>query len=323
MPFTREQVDRRSVVLLAGAAILGLALRIWLNARSQWMIDGDEALFGIGAVRLLHGDFPNLLYGVPYMGMWQSYLASPIIALLGPSPVALRCVTLLSGAAFVITTWLLAMAWYGRAVAAVAALLSAFPSVYFDAVGLKVWGAYVDVMVLGDLLLLGAWYCRVRQGELKRRHWLLLGTISGLALWANLLVVYYLLTALLLLPWRRVRHWLPTAIAFGLPGVILGGAPLWWYNIQYSGATFRWLFAGTGASSADNAAVAHVLFRTLIPRVAGLTSPWGRQPGALALALGVAIAGALLLAIADALRQCESIPPHPTSGNLGRSFCSW
>jgi hypothetical protein len=290
-------------MLLAGVVILGLALRVWLNARSQWMIEGDEALFGIGAVRLLHGDFPTFLYGVPYMGMLQSYLAAPVVALLGPSAPALRCVTLLSGVAFIVTTWFLAMAWYGRGVAVVAALLAAVPSVYFDAVSLKVWGSYVDIMVLGDLLLLGAWYCRVYQGVLQRWHWLVLGFISGLALWANLLVADYLLTALLLLPWRRIRRWLPSALAFGLPGFALGGAPLWWYNLHHAGATFRWLFAGTGAGSADDLAVLHVLFRTLLPRVVGLTSPWGSLPGGLTVALGCAVAGALALAAADAPRQ--------------------
>lgn len=288
---------------LAGIVAVGLALRIWLNVRSRWMVDGDEALFGIGTVRLLHGDPPNLLFGVPYMGMLQSYVAAPFVAMFGPSAVALRCVTLLASIAFIVTTWLLARAWYGPAVAAVAALLAAVPSVYFDAVGLKVWGSYLGVMVLGGLLLLGAWHCRQRGGDMRRERWLLLGLICGLALWANLLVVYYLLTALALLPWRHLGRWIGPAVAFGLPGVLIGGAPLWWYNLRHHGATLQWLFADAGTATTNRGAVAHVLFATLLPRVLGLTSPWGGLPRVLAAALAVLGSAALLLAVYDALRQ--------------------
>lgn len=282
--------------------MLGLALRVWLDVRSQWMIDGDEALFGIGAVRILHGDWPNLLFGVPYMGMLQSYLAAPLVALFGPSAVALRCVTLLSSVAFIGVTWLLAEAWYGRAVAAVAALLAAVPSVYFDVVSLKVWGSYLDIMVLGSLVVYGTWQCRQHAGLLHRRQWLLLGVACGLAAWANLLVIYYLLTAFLLLPWRSAGRWLGTALAGGAPGLLLGGAPLWWYNLRHGGATFRWLFVGVGTSSTNHLAVAHVLFTTLLPRLGGLTSPWGGVPAGVAIVLALLILAALLMALVDTWR---------------------
>jgi hypothetical protein len=302
MPSRRRTVDRTSTVLLLAILALGLALRIWLNARSQWMIDGDEALFGIGAVRLLHGDYPNLLYGVPYMGMLQSYLAAPIVAVFGPSLVALRCVTLFSSVAYIVCTWLLGTAWCGRAAGLVAASLAAVPSVYFDAVGLKVWGSYLDVMVMGDLLLFGVWSCRQREAGLRRSQWFLLGLLGGLALWANLLIVYYLLPAVILLPWRRWRRWLPRGLSFGLLGVLLGGAPLWVYNIRTDLATFRWLFAGSGSNGAQTAAVAHVLLVTLLPRLAGLTSPWGPLPTSLVIAMGAIMAAALLSALDASVR---------------------
>lgn len=298
----RHRIDRRATVLLLTTVALGLAVRIWLNARSHWMIDGDEALFGIGAVRMLHGDFPNLLYGVPYMGMLQSYLAAPFVATLGPSLVALRCVTLLSSVAYIVATWLLGTAWYGRATGLVAALLAAVPSIYFDAVGLKVWGSYLDIMVLGDLVLLGVWTCRQREAGLRRSQWFLLGLLCGLGFWANLLIVYYLLPAVVLLPWRRWRRWLVPALCFGLPGVALGGAPLWVYNLRTDLATFHWLFAGTGATGSHTGAVAHVLFSTLLPRVVGLTSPWGPVPKGIAIAMGAIMGAALLSGLHDALR---------------------
>ena len=310
--FSGRRADWRSLALLLATLALGLAVRIWLNARSQWMIDGDEALFGIGANRILHADFPNLLYGVPYMGMVQSYLAIPFVAILGPSLVALRCVTLLSSVAYIVCTWLLGTAWYGRVAGLLAALLAAVPSVYFDAVGLKVWGSYLDVMVMGDLLLLAVWACRQREAGLRRSQWFLAGLLCGLALWANLLIVYYLLPAVVLLPWRRWRLWLVRGLSFGLLGVLLGGAPLWTYNIGANLATFHWLFAGAGSEAAQTRAVAHVLLWTLLPRLAGLTSPWGALPKGLAVTMGAIMGAALFSALYDAVRP--SAPPFEGPG---------
>ena len=54
------------------------------------MIDGDEALVGMQAERILQGHFPVYFYGIPYFGSLEAYLASILFAIFGPSPWALR-----------------------------------------------------------------------------------------------------------------------------------------------------------------------------------------------------------------------------------------
>jgi len=287
---------------LAAALLTALAIRVWLNARSNWLIDGDEALFGIAAVNILHGAHPTFLYGVPYMGMLQSYAAVPVVALLGPTPPALRLVTILGGLAYVVVTWLLAHELYDPSIAALAAWFAAIPSVYFDATGLKVWGVYVGVMALGGMVLVGVWRCRRQAGRLHAGWWLLLGLAAGLVLWANFLVVYYLATALLLLPWRRLRAWLPGAALGGIPGLVVGGSPLWWYNLRHHWATFHFVFGGTQTSDRSSTiAVAEELWRTLLPRVLGLTSPWSTLPRWVTWSLGAVVALALLNALIETI----------------------
>src|SRR5229473_1709945 len=46
--------------------LLTLLLRVWLIVRTQGFIDGDEALLGIQAEKILQGIFPIYFYGQPF-----------------------------------------------------------------------------------------------------------------------------------------------------------------------------------------------------------------------------------------------------------------
>src|SRR5574340_1153431 len=81
---------RRALSPLWLCLLIALALRAWLIIHTHGMIDGDEALVGIQAERILQGNFPVYFYGIPYFGSLEAYLAAPIVAITGPSPYALR-----------------------------------------------------------------------------------------------------------------------------------------------------------------------------------------------------------------------------------------
>lgn len=298
----------RLVLLLALAA--GAVLRIWLNIRSNWMIDGDEAVYGIGALRVLRGERPIFFYGEPYMGMITAYLAAPLVALLGPTPIALRLITLTASLCYVTATWCLALRLYGPRVAAVAVLFSALPSIYTDVFALKALGSYEEVMVAGTVMMLGVLRCR-REGTLSLTRWSGLGLLTGMALWANFLVIYYLVTALLLLPWRSARQWMPEALLGGMSGVVAGSLPVWLYNLQHGWATMHFLFDGARVGGESQyRPVARVLGTTLLPRVVGATSPWSNIPTALGAGLLVLAVAAVLLAVVT----CARLPAASTIG---------
>src|SRR6266567_9458945 len=45
--------------------LIALVIRVWLVMRTHGIIDGDEALLGIQAQHILHGDFPIYFPGQP------------------------------------------------------------------------------------------------------------------------------------------------------------------------------------------------------------------------------------------------------------------
>ncbi|HEU5438497.1 MAG TPA: hypothetical protein VFU88_04330 [Ktedonobacterales bacterium] len=92
------------------AAMVALAARLFLVVRTQAMIDGDEALVGIQAERILHGELPTYFYAQPYMGSLEAYLAAALFRVFGPSSWALRAVPILLSLALVYLTWRLARA---------------------------------------------------------------------------------------------------------------------------------------------------------------------------------------------------------------------
>src|SRR5258708_6458897 len=86
---------RHPRVPLLLALALALLSRILLIVRTHAMIDGDEALVGIQAERILQGQHPVYFYGQAYMGSLEAYLAAALFRLFGPSSWALRAVPLL------------------------------------------------------------------------------------------------------------------------------------------------------------------------------------------------------------------------------------
>src|SRR5690606_27571891 len=58
---------------------------------SDVYFDADQAVMGLMAKHIAEGRaFPVFQYGAPYVMVIEAYLAAPLIALAGPSPLALR-----------------------------------------------------------------------------------------------------------------------------------------------------------------------------------------------------------------------------------------
>ncbi|HEV2235556.1 MAG TPA: hypothetical protein VGR57_02745 [Ktedonobacterales bacterium] len=252
------------------AAALGIAARLWLVARTRAMIDGDEAMVGLQAVRILHGQFPTYFYSQAYMGAADAYLAAPLVALLGPTGWALRLVPIILSPLLAILTARLAFALLPRGAAAtpllagLAALAAGVPPLYMAVTELRTWGGQIEIYVVTLALLLAVVELAdrlragvARPGQMARR-WLALGVLAGLGIWINPLVSYALLAGLLwLLPplfgrvapgrWRlpgmgaapaAPHGWRPGALAPALallPGLALGGLPAWLYAVRHQG----------------------------------------------------------------------------------------
>jgi 4-amino-4-deoxy-L-arabinose transferase-like glycosyltransferase len=255
--------------LPVAAAALGVVARLWLVARTNAMIDGDEAMVGLQALGILHGQFPTYFPGQAYMAATDAYLAAPLVALLGPTGWALRLVPVLLSPLLVLLTARLAWGLLPRGAAAspllagLAACVAGVPPLYVAVTEMRTWGGQLEVYVVTLALLLAVVELadRLRAGVAARRlapRWLWLGLLVGLGIWINPLIVYALIAGLLwlvppllgrLAPGRfrlpgsggvagEARTWRPAELApllALLPGLALGGLPAWIYAAQNHG----------------------------------------------------------------------------------------
>jgi hypothetical protein len=258
----------RPWALPAAAAALGVLARLWLVARTNAMIDGDEAMVGLQALGILHGQFPTYFPGQAYMASVDAYLAAPLVALLGPTGWALRLVPALLSPLLVLLTARLAWALLPRdgvatpLLAGLAACVAGLPPLYVAVTEMRTWGGQLEIYIVTLALLLAVMELadRLRAGAAAWRlaaRWLILGILAGLGIWINPLILYALLAGLLwlappllgrLAPGRfhlpgsgsagDAHGWRPAMLApllALLPGLALGGLPAWVYAARNHG----------------------------------------------------------------------------------------
>src|SRR5260221_6964293 len=158
-------------IVLWACLLLALVVRVWLVARTNGVIDGDEVLGGGQAEHILRGALPIYFYGQPYMGSLEAYLVALFVAIGGPSAWTLRAEPVLLSLVVVWLTWKLAAALadaaqlpsldksgtYSRlAFMTVAASIAAIPPLYDGILELRTYGGYIETFILMLLLLLSA-----------------------------------------------------------------------------------------------------------------------------------------------------------------------
>jgi Dolichyl-phosphate-mannose-protein mannosyltransferase len=293
----RGRTDLLALALLVvglGAVVLRLSMLI----RSNWLLEGDDALSALMALGVLDGDRPIMLKNQTYAAAWEPYAMALSYLVLGVSRVAAKAPALVGSLALIATTWLLAREVAGKAAAWFAALLFAVPPVYVLVLTLKPWAPYTEVMLLGGVCLT----CGVRLAWPRRFQndaaWALgCGLCAGLALWMHPLAIWYVAAASVLVLARvRGRRW-PRILAGGVLGLLVGGLPIWIYNLQTGGATFRFIFSGSQGQTADRGAVLGAWWNNDLPRGAGFWHPWGPSPAFLGVLMIVWVFGACAWAV--------------------------
>jgi len=183
--------------------LLAIILRVWLVIHTNGVIDGDEALVGIQAEHILHGEIPIYFYGQPYMGSLEAYLSALLFAIFGASVWTLRTEPILLSLVVIWLTWKLAailadiaglssrVKYFFMTVAVLGAVV---PPLYDTVVELRMLGGYIETFVLMLWLLLCVvqllrrWAMRATRRELALR-WAGIGFIVGLGFWVDPLIV--------------------------------------------------------------------------------------------------------------------------------------
>ncbi|MBV9595718.1 MAG: glycosyltransferase family 39 protein [Chloroflexi bacterium] len=278
--------------------LVALAMRLSLLVRSNWLLEGDDALSALMALGILDGDRPIMLKNQAYAAAWEPYAMALSYLAFGISRVSAKLPALLGSLGLIATTWLLAREAAGRPAAWFAAALAALPPAYVLVLSLKPWAPYTEVILLGSLSLLCAMRLAWPKHAQADGRWALgCGVCGGLALWMHPLAIWYLLAALVSLLARvRGRRWL-VILGMGAGGFVIGGLPIWLYNLQTGGATLRFVLSGSQGQTADRGAVLEAWWNTDLPRGAGLWHPWGDSPPAAGLAMAALLVGALAWAV--------------------------
>jgi hypothetical protein len=222
----RPRLDRPArVALLLGLA--GVGYRLVLMLLSVPPGNSDEATFGLAAVHIAAGrELPVFLYGQRYMGVLESYLAAPLVALAGPGWPVLRAPLLLLYALFVYLVYRLARRLYTPwfAVGLVGLLALGSTRVIRDQMMLV--GGRPEVKPAVVLLLLVAVGLAERTIRWRRAALALAGLVAGVAVWSDWLVLPYLAVGGLVLLGAARRDLAGWGGALLVAGFALGVLPV-------------------------------------------------------------------------------------------------
>ncbi|MEU1645134.1 hypothetical protein [Micromonospora zamorensis] len=252
----RPRLDRPALVaLLFGLA--GVVYRLVLTLFTVPVSNSDEATFGLAALHIGQGrERPVFLYGQHYMGMLESYLAAPLLAVAGPSWPVLRLPMLALYALFLYLihrlTRRLCTPWFATFVVGLLALGG--ERVVRDQITVVGGRPEVKPAVLLMLLLTVG----LAAGTVRRRRLAVavFGLLVGLAAWSDWLILPYLAVAGLALVWAVRRELLGWSGLLLVVGAVVGVAPMILDNLR----------AGPGEDSLS-------VFREVSTK-AGPTPPW-------------------------------------------------
>jgi 4-amino-4-deoxy-L-arabinose transferase-like glycosyltransferase len=229
------RIPQRLFAAGIGAMILvGGVARVLVWVSSAGIPDSDEAVGGLMAKHALAGDFSVFYWGQGYGGPVETWLAAPVIALVGDSWVGLRMIPILISALTAIAVWRLGLRTIGRWGAATAgAICWTFPShLVWRSIHFHIFYASEMLLAAAALLLI----VRVRESA-SRRDVALLGLVVGVGLWQSfqLAAIFPAAIGWLLVRRRDVFRLAP----FAVPGLLAGAVPVLVSNVRHSWWSFH------------------------------------------------------------------------------------
>ncbi|HVO41125.1 MAG TPA: hypothetical protein VMT34_00815 [Aggregatilineales bacterium] len=289
--------------------IAAVGLRALVLASGAVSFHSDEAIVGLMARHINAGEpIPVFFYGQPYMGSLEPLLVAVAFRFLGESVLTIRLVEAAIYLGIMATTAILAYRLTGEArIALFAGLLLAIPPVVLTTYTTLSLGGYGEVLLLGNLLLIGVVEARHSAGRLA---WIAIGLAAGLGWWTNALIAVYFVPAIAGLATMprssaaTTRFQNVWRMGLAALGFLIGSAPWWAYNLSYEWEAARFLSGGFQASGVSAPGLVDKAFGLVIfglPAVLGVRYPWAQTywPGLLALV----ICGLYLVLLILARRQ--------------------
>jgi 4-amino-4-deoxy-L-arabinose transferase-like glycosyltransferase len=269
-------------VLGAVVATAGVALRVYVYDSRLGAPNSDEAVVGLMALHILHGQFTTFYWGQGYGGSQEAFVTAPVFFVFGGNWLALRVVPIALMAVAALVVWRIGRRLFGEpAGIAAGALLWLWPPYALDWTTHQ-FGFYASGILYAALLLLLALRAASRPTPGRVA---VFGFIVGLALWDDTQLVPVVAPIVAWVIWRRpavLRHaWL------AVPAAIVGALPWLVWNAHHGFASFQTHIAARSSYQHR----LRIFFSPLLPMLLGLRTPFSQQ----ALVSGAAVDVALLL----------------------------
>jgi 4-amino-4-deoxy-L-arabinose transferase-like glycosyltransferase len=272
--------NRRALGLVSLVILGAMTLRAALIVLDAVPFNADEAVVALMARHILQGERPWFFYGQAYMGSLDAYLVAGAFRIFGEHVWAIRLVQTALYAAFLATSYAVALRFTAdRRTALVATAVLAIPPVLLVLYTTASLGGYGEALVAGNLLLW--WGHRLGSNAGKRWcMWLGWGLVAGLGFWSLGLVLVYVVPIAVWLVWRlRGRAWRGYLLA--TLGFVFGSLPWWLGNrgrvdigvAELLGTAVR--SSATAGSVLGNITARIFNFVVLgLPALLGLRFPW-------------------------------------------------
>ena len=276
--------------------MIAALLKTWLLFTDRLPFNADEAIVALMARHINLGELPTFFYGQAYMGSFDAILVALGFRMFGEQILVIRIIQSLLYLGTVYTTALLGYRlFHSQRAALIAGLLTAVPPVNITLYSTVSLGGYGEMLLAGNLLLLGGiWIIRrvKEEGFEPGRLFLLClftwGTGAGFGFWVFGLSLVYAIPVVAVLFWVISKSENPKIIwktgSLILAGAILGSMPWWTFAIR-EGSTVL-ISELTGSAIADIASAPALLLlleriRNLIlfggTVIMGLRPPWNVQ----------------------------------------------
>jgi hypothetical protein len=212
-----------SIFLIVGIVIKILSIQ-------NLPFDSDQAVVGIMGKHILEGAFPWLYYGDSYCGILEPLLAAWSFLFLGVSRLNLHLIPCIFSILFLISIYQLGREIFNREIALLGMLLAAVPFFSMGYYSSLAYGGYVEILWLGNLILLITHRLALGEGKISLPILFFLGVLWGIAWWTYPISAVYLATSGFFLLVFRIDTFLKGKVLTVVPGFFLGSLPFWIWN---------------------------------------------------------------------------------------------
>lgn len=213
--------------------LAGVAFRLTSLTGPFGAVDSDQAIAGLMARHVWHGNFSAFFWGHPYGGSADAFVLAPFVALAPGSPFALRSSALLESIAIALVLWRVLLRMLPpRQAAFAAAAAFAYPA-YSAVFSAKAELFYDPIVLLG--LLLFVFTLRYAERPDDWRNPIAWGLVAGVGWWLGPTISIYALASLLWLLWRARAALRLRALGLCAPPFLIGAAPWIYVNLTRTG----------------------------------------------------------------------------------------